>query len=112
MAWLTVDSTEYAVQLSGVRYEDLTKRRRVFSGKQATARATSAGAARVWSFQTDLLERTSADALSAALRAPGTVSAAGDVIGSTVTCVGVVTNEAEFLEDLVTVSFELWEETA
>lgn len=112
MARLTIASTEYPVQLSGVRYDDLTKRRQAWSGAMTTAWPTGVGALRVWSFQTDIITRAESTTLLAALSAQGTVSANGEAVGgSAVTCRAANISAQEIFEDMVLVSFELWEES-
>lgn len=109
MARLSIGGTEYPVSEAGVRYDDLTKRRETFGGKIATARPAAA-TARVWVIQTDILTRTEANTLLAALTAPGTVSADGEAVGgSAVTCRAANIRAEEVFDDIVFVSFELWE---
>lgn len=110
MARLTIASTEYPVRSSGVRYDDLTKRRLAFSGAVVTSRPTSSGAARAWGFETDILTRTEADTLVTALTGTAAVTAGGEAVGgSSVSCRAVGVSFQEIFEDMVLVSFELWE---
>ena len=112
MAELRVAGTDYKVGTASLRYRELAVRSRVFTGKIVTDRPGAAAVGRVWTVTTDILSEAEAETLCADLVAPGTVTATGDVIGSSVTCKSAnVVEEIGQLESHRRVSFELHEVT-
>lgn len=112
MAQLSIDATAYEVAQARVRYRELAYRARAFNGKVVTDRPGSAAVGRTWFITTDILSESAADTLVTTLTDPGTVTATGDVIGSSVTCKAAnVREEVGDLESHRRVSFELHEVT-
>lgn len=110
MAQLSIDATAYKVAQASLRYRELAVRNRVFSGKIVTDRPGSTAVGRTWSITTDVLSESAAASLVTTLTDPGTVTATGDVIGSSVTCKAArVVEEIGQLDSHRRVSFELHE---
>lgn len=112
MAELRVAGTDYGVSSAALRYRELAVRSKVFTGKIVTDRPGAAAVGRVWTITTGVLTEAQANTLCSNLVAPGTVTATGDVIGSSVTCKAAnVYEEVGQLEDRRRVTFELHEVT-
>lgn len=113
VAVFTVDTVEiaiaYAIELDRV---SLIKKYRMFNGVMRTAMTSDAAVARTWGIQTDRLTLAVADALEVTLKAPGTVSVAGDALGETVVCrAASVGRQDGPLSDQAALRFQLHEVT-
>ena len=82
---LVVGSMTVPVELDGanVEYEELVDRARAFSGRLRSVRT---GHKRRWRIRTIPMPRSEADALQAALLAPGPLQCSGTIIGGIVEC--------------------------
>jgi len=114
MAILLLDSVAVPVSYDvAMDAEDLTSQRPAFSGKIRTIITGDYTQARVWPIRTPLMTVAAADTIEAILIGANTVSASGDLIGSTVECqVLNISRQGGEASAHATLSFELHEVAA